>query len=112
MKDLLIQENFAEGAITLHLNQHPAAEGEDISSVDDEAFAKFSTTKGRQSDFGLGFLFDVQKDLVLNADFINILYRVIAKVVKTKLRETVPVPEMPQPDAEGNEPAEEEKASA
>ena len=64
------------------------------------------------SDYGLAFLFDVEKDLVLNKEFISILYKVIGKVVKTKIRETVPIPEMPQPDADGNEPSEEDKASA
>ena len=57
-------------------------------------------------------MFDVQKDLVLNNDFINSLYRVIAKVVKTKTRELVHVPEMPGPDGEGNEPSEEAKQAA
>jgi hypothetical protein len=54
----------------------------------------------------------MQKDLVLNADFINILYRVISKVVKTKAKESVPVPEMPGPDADGNEPSEDDKQNA
>lgn len=64
------------------------------------------------SDYGLSFLFDVMKDLVINADFINILYFVIAKTVKTQLKEHVPLPEMPVPDAEGNEPSDDDKAAA
>jgi hypothetical protein len=54
----------------------------------------------------------MQKDLVLNSDFVSTLYRVIAKVVKTKTREVLPVPEMPGPDADGNEPSEEAKHNA
>lgn len=49
---------------------------------------------------------------VLNNDFINCLFRVIAKVVKTKTRETVPVLEMPVLDSEGGEPSGEAKQSA
>ena len=80
--------------------------------MDEDTLAKFASSRGKQSDYGLSMLFDVQKDLVLNNDFINSLYRVIAKVVKTKTRETVPVPEMPGPDAEGAEPSEEVKQAA
>ena len=113
LKDLLIVEGFADGALTLHLGQNPAGiEGDDFSTVDEETLAKFASTRGHQSDFGLGMLFDVQKDLVLNGDFISILYRVIAKVVKTKAKETTAVPEMPVPDAEGNEPSEDAKQAA
>lgn len=52
------------------------------------------------------------KDLVINADFINILYQVIAKTVKTQLKVHVAIPEMPGPDAEGNEPSDDDKAAA
>jgi len=45
----------------------------------------------------------------LNSDFIDLMYRTIAKVIKTRTKETLPYPEMPVPDAEGNEPSEEEK---
>lgn len=111
LKDLLIQEGFTDGCMTLHITQNPTlgAEGDDLSAIDEEGFAKFATTRARMSDYGLSFLFDVQKELVLNNDFINILYRVIAKIVKNKVRETVPVPEMPGPDAEGVEPSDDDK---
>ena len=52
------------------------------------------------------------KDLVINAEFINILYHVIAKTVKTQLKQHVAIPEMPGPDAEGNEPSDDDKAAA
>jgi len=32
------------------------------------------------ADFGLNFLFDMQKELVLSADVIEVLYRAICKV--------------------------------
>ena len=52
MKDLLINENFADGSITLHLAKDPtlkpaAEEGEEPEKVDvnDDDFLKFSLTK-------------------------------------------------------------------
>jgi hypothetical protein len=48
----------------------------------------------------------------VNAEFISILYKVIAKIVKMKTQEQVPLPEMPVPDAEGNEPSDEDKSAA
>ncbi len=39
------------------------------------------------------------------------LYKVISRIVKLKAKELQPVPEMPGPDAEGNDPPEEEKAA-
>ncbi len=75
LKDLLITEGFAEGSITLHLAQNPnGAETDDFSTIEPEGFAKFALAKANMSDYGLGFLLDVQKDLVLNSDFANILY--------------------------------------
>lgn len=73
---------------------------------------KFAQQRAHISDYGLSFLFDVMKDLVINADFINILYHVIAKTVKTQLKVHVAIPELPGADAEGNEPSEEDKAAA
>ena len=64
------------------------------------------------ADFGLGFLFEVQKDLVLNSEFIHTLYRVIARIIGTKAREPVSVPDMPGPDADGNEPSDDDKQIA
>ena len=115
LKDLLIHENFTEGTLTLHVTENPnkEAEGEnDFSGVDEESLAKFAKNKSHVSDYGLAFLFDMQRDLVANAEFISILYKVIAKIVKMKTQEQVPLPEMPVPDAEGNEPSDEDKSAA
>jgi len=73
---------------------------------------RFCLTKSNITDYGLAFLFELIKDLVINKEFIETLYRVIIKVVRLKLRPIEPVPEMPQPDAEGMEPSEEEKEEA
>ena len=110
----MIQEGFTDGILTLHLTQHPvqgAEAGQDFTALEEDSFAKFAQERDNMSDFGLSFFFDVMKELVINVDFINILYRVIAKIIKTHAKEFLPVPEMHGPDADGNEPSEEEKTA-
>lgn len=80
--------------------------------IDDDAFMRFSLTKANITDFGLAFFFEVLKDLVISKEFIETLYRVVIKIARTKLKPLHQVPEMPQPDAEGNEPSEEAKVHA
>ncbi len=63
--------------------------------IDDETFMRFSLTKSNISDYGLSFFFEVIKDLVISKEFIETLYRVIIKVVRTKLRPIHPLPELP-----------------
>lgn len=114
IKDLLLQEGFQDGSITVSLNQHPvpgADPSSDFSTVDEEKIARFAKNRDNMSNYGLGFLFDVMRDLVISNEFVDIIYAVIAKIVKTLPKEQVPVPEMPGPDAEGNEPSEEDRAS-
>jgi hypothetical protein len=54
--------------------------------LDDDTFMRFSLTKNNISDFGLCFLFEVIKDLVISKEFIEILYKVVIKIARTKLR--------------------------
>jgi hypothetical protein len=126
LRDLLVHENFADGMLTLNLTRDPTlkplsgreskmhAEDEEPERIvmDDEAFLKFCLTKSNISDYGLGFVFDVLKDLVISKEFIEVLYRVIIKAARTKLKPLVAVPEMPGPDAEGNEASDEAKEIA
>ena len=133
-----MHENFADGILTIHLARDPtikekekvlnSARGDshrDTSrelatepneeekverlEISDEDYMRFSLTKSNITDYGLSFFFEVLKDLVISKDFIEILYKVIIKIARTKLRPIHPVPEMPQPDADGNEPSDEEK---
>jgi hypothetical protein len=53
----------------------------------------------------------VIKDLVISKEFIEVLYRVIVRIARTKFRSLLPLPEMPVPDENGNEPSEEDKAA-
>lgn len=111
-KDFLITEGFADNAITLHLEENPlkGADGED-AVIEDDTFARHSLQPVRVSDYGLAFLLGVQRDLVLNNEFMMTMYKVISRIVKLRPKELVPVPEMPGPDAEGNEAPEEERAA-
>jgi hypothetical protein len=72
---------------------------------------KFCLTKNNVSDYGLAFFFEVLKDLVISKEFIETLYRVIIRIARNKLRPILPVPEIPGPDAEGNELPEDDKAA-
>lgn len=129
IRDLLINENFADGIINLHLTRDPTLKvservNTDVSNdkieeekepervaVDNETFMRFSLTKSNISDYGLGFFFEVSKDLVISKEFIETLYKVIVKIARTDLQPLVPVPEMPSgPNEEGVEATEEEKA--
>lgn len=117
---MLINENFAEGILTLHLTRDPTVvmEGDvpiydaERIPIDNDRFLQFCLTKSSISDYGLCFFFEVSKDLVISRDFIETLYRVIIKIVRTKHRSLVEVPEMPGPDAEGNEAPEEVRMAA
>ncbi len=117
MKDLLIHENFADGIMTLHLTRDPTIrekqgendDGPERLEMDDDTFMRFCLTKANITDFGLCYLFEVIKDLVISKEFIETLYRVIIKIARTKLREILAVPEIPGPDENGNEIPEEEK---
>lgn len=80
--------------------------------LDDDTFMRFSLTKNNISDFGLCFLFEVIKDLVISKEFIEILYKVVIKIARTKLRKISVVPEMPGPDENGNEPSDDDKQTA
>lgn len=45
-----------------------------------DLMAKMARDPVNIADFGLNFMFDVQKELVLNPDVIEVLYRAICKV--------------------------------
>lgn len=81
LKDMLINENFADGILTLHLakdptsrdGHHDGSEHEKLD-IDDESFVKFALTKSNIADYGLKFFFEVLKDLVISKETIEIFY--------------------------------------
>lgn len=66
-------------------------------------------TIGNISDYGLAYFFEVVKELVINRDFIEALYRTIVKIASRKQAAIQELPEAPQPAEEGAEVPEEEK---
>ena len=69
IKDLLIQEGFQDGSLTVAINGHPLPGADpfaDFSTVDEDTIARFAKRRENMSNFGLGFLFDVMKDLVIS----------------------------------------------
>lgn len=66
-------------------------------------------TIGNISDYGLAFFFEVVKELVINRDFIETLYKTILNVATRKQDPIEDLPEVPTPAEEGGEVPEEEK---
>ena len=54
--------------------------------------AKIARDQANIADFGLNYMFDVQKELVLNPDVIEVIYRAICKVA---MQDPVPLQELP-----------------
>lgn len=57
--------------------------------------AKLARDQGNIADFGLNFLFEIQKELVLNPDVIEVLYRAICKVAMQKPKDLTEIPTIP-----------------
>lgn len=118
IKDLLLNENFADGILTLNVARDPdqpapvtehSQSQEEIKDnsttqpvLDDEEYMRAILDRENVSDYGLGFFFDINKDLIISRDFIELLYRSIVKHVRTKPKEITPIPEPPAPE-EGQE---------
>jgi len=93
----LLHDNYSDGILSLHLARDPTIQvmNQDsqesdqpigdptILDIDDDTFMRFSLTKNNITDYGLCFLFEVIKDLVISKEFIETLYRVIIKIART-----------------------------
>ena len=49
---------------------------------------------------------------MINSEYMNTLYKVIAKIVKMKVKDIVAVPELPMAEGDGAEPSEEDRMAA
>lgn len=58
--------------------------------------AKMAREAANIADFGLGFMFEVQKELVLSGDVIETLYRALCKVAMKKPKEMIAIPDIPE----------------
>ena len=104
--DLLCGDDskFPENVIVLNLLRSL----EDIASaagieLEGDQLSLACRDQSNMADFGLSFMFDIQKDLVLSADIIQVLYRAITKLATAEPTALLPIPE----EVEGM--AEEEK---
>lgn len=92
----MLHDNYSDGILSLHLARDPTIQvNQDsqesdqpigdptILDIDDDTFMRFSLTKNNITDYGLCFLFEVIKDLVISKEFIETLYRVIIKIART-----------------------------
>lgn len=110
LKGLLIGNNFPEGAITLHVSEKEEGdEGMMAEDMDEERFLRHCLTKPCINDYGLSFFFEVCKEMVIAREFIECLYRAIVKTTRTKPKDSVAAPTMPEPKEDGAEITEEEK---
>jgi len=91
LTDLLASDDsqFPDNAITVNLHKSVEDLGGDYESV-----AKRAREAANMADFGLQFLLEIQKDLILPADIIDVVYRVICKIAMMKQKEMLPIPEM------------------
>ena len=96
LTELLISEEsaFPDASIVLHL----PASLEELTGSPEPAYdqvAKLVRDPSNLADFGLQFLFEVQKDIVLAQDVIDIVFRSLCKAALMKPRQPLPLPEMP-----------------
>jgi hypothetical protein len=85
---------FPENTCTIYLTKtlEELSGGKDLTS---DQVAKLSRDTVNIADFGLNFLFDIQKELVLNPDVIEVIYRAICKVAMQKPKELLEIPTIP-----------------
>lgn len=77
--------------------------------MDEERLLRHCLTKPCINDYGLGFFFEVSKEMVISKEFIECLYRAIVKITKTKPRELIELPTIPEAKEDGTPLTEEEK---
>lgn len=94
--DLLCGEEsqFPDNVIVLNLAKslEDIAAAAGIELVGDQ-LSLACRDQSNMADFGLSFMFDIQKDLVLSADIIQVLYRAITKLATSEPAPLLPIPE-------------------
>jgi len=94
--DLLCGEEsqFHDNTVILNLLKHleEIAASAGIELVGDQ-LSLACRDQSNMADFGLSFMFDIQKELVLSADVIQVLYRAITKLATQEPVALIPIPE-------------------
>jgi len=108
LTDLLGNEEmgFPDGTCCLKLMRDvkELTGGKDLPS---EHVARLAREPSVIADFGLKFLFDIQKDLVLSTDVIDVVYKAICRIA---LRKHHPIKEMPTAPEDADDAAKEKVA--
>ena len=77
--ELLNNDEWPEGICTITINKQ-IEELLQCRQLAPAQIAKLVREKANMADFGLKFLFDIQKDLVLIPDIVDVLYTSICKI--------------------------------
>lgn len=90
--EMLNNDEWSDGVCTLTLNKplEELTQGRDLGATQ---IAKLAREKQNMADFGLKYLFEIQKDLVLVADVVDCIYSTICKIATKKPIEKQEVPE-------------------
>lgn len=105
--ELLNNDEWSEGICTITINK-PLDELLQGRNLAPAQIAKLVREKSNMADFGLKFLFDIQKDLVLVPDIVDVVYTSICKIATKPQIEAQEIPEAP---AEGEEEGFEERVA-
>jgi hypothetical protein len=95
--DLLVNENFQDDCLVIHLSRDPAligvqpkineATGEEYferKKLHEDVFSKFARDRSNITDYGLKFFFEMCKDLVISQDIVEAWYKVIINITQTE----------------------------
>ena len=106
--DLLVNENFQDDALVIHLTRDPALIGVqptidengnekfERKKMHEDVFSKFARDRSNITDYGLKFFFEVCKDLVINQEIVDAWYKVIISISQTEARQIHEVPVIPE----------------
>lgn len=97
--DLLTSDEWPDGICSLTINKplEEITQGRDLPPAQ---IAKFVREKQNMSDFGLKYMFEIQKDLVLVPDVVDVIFSTVCKIATKKIVDPQEVPEAP---AEGQD---------
>jgi hypothetical protein len=119
--DLLVNENFQDDCLVIHLARDPALIGVqpkvdengnehfERKKLHEDVFSKFARDRANITDYGLKFFFEMCKDLVINQEVVEAWYKVIINITQTESKQIQEVPVMPEQDEEGNELSDEKR---
>ena len=99
LTDILTSDElgFPDQVCSMNLKRDPNEGGRELPP---EHVARQARDINNIADFGLHFLFEVQRDLVLQPEVIEVIYKALCKMALKKQRDQLEVPTMPDDIAE------------